>query len=89
MEEFIKLIENMNLKIKEHDDKIKALENKKLDFTVWGYDNGSQVLGCCRQTLSKMVKSGKIFKKDIDYISNGENIIFSSSSLLQHKKGKK
>ena len=89
MEEFIKLIETMNLKINEHEEKIKALENRKLDFNIWGYSNASEVLGCSRQTLSKMVKSGKFFKKDFDYISNGGNIVFSNSSLLQHKKGKK
>ncbi|MEA3554735.1 MAG: hypothetical protein U9R39_10115, partial [Campylobacterota bacterium] len=67
MKEFIKMIETMQDTLQEHDTKIKALENRKLDFNIWGYSDASQVLGCCRQTLSKMVKSGKFFKKDFDY----------------------
>ncbi len=92
MEEFINTIKTMQSDISISKKRIEVLEdkaNKKLDFNIWGYDKASQILGCCRQTLSKMVKSDKFFTHGVDYFSNGSCTVFSISSLLNIKKGVK
>lgn len=88
MDEFIKMIKEMQQTIEEHDKKIKVLESKKTDFNIWNLEDASKIVGCCRQTFSKMIKSDKILKKDIDYYTNGTHFIFSKSSLENLRKGK-